>query len=138
MDLEARTREFFAAHQDLRPERIIPFAAPDVHVEYVDAFVLDGRTRLAQMLEAMHGNLAALGMNEVLFEVHNVALRRNITFAQWTCRIRREGKRELAYEGVHVLSWDRDGLVTHAMVYTDAENIRQLAVGSNIPAMDAI
>lgn len=131
MDLEARTKEFFAAHRDLRPTAILPFVAPEARIEYVGALEPMGREGLERMLEAMNSNLAALGMERMEFHLTNVVARRNVTFAQWSCQVDRDGRPPTTYAGVHVLSWNREGLVTDAAVYTDPETIRRLAVGSH-------
>lgn len=131
MDLEARTREFFAAHTDLEPTRILPFLAPGVHVEYVGALETVDHSGVERMLEAMHANLAALGMVHMRFIVGSVVARRNVTVAEWTCEVERAGRPSASHAGVHILSWDRAGLVSHASVYTDPETIRRLAVGSH-------
>jgi hypothetical protein len=134
MDLEARTREFFAAHADLEPARILPFLAPGVHVEYVGALQAVDHSGVERMLEAMHANLAALGMVHMRFHVGSVVARRNVTVAEWTCLVERAGRAPSSHAGVHILSWDRDGRVAHASVYTDPETIRRLAVGSHTAA----
>ena len=138
-DLEQRTRQFFAAHRDLCPERILPFVAQHVRVEYVGALEPLDRAGLERMLEAMHGNLSALGMASLRFRLEDVVARRNVTFAEWTCEVERAGRPKGEYSGVHILTWDRDGLVTHATVYTDSETVRRLAVGGHfIPALPAL
>ncbi|MCA1819292.1 MAG: hypothetical protein LC620_04450, partial [Halobacteriales archaeon] len=109
MDLEARTREFFAAHRDLQPDRILPFLSADVRVEYVGALETLDRAGMERMLAAMHDNLAALGMDHVTFTLGNVVARRNVTCAEWTCSVERVGRPSVSSAGVHVISWDRDG-----------------------------
>jgi hypothetical protein len=136
MDLEGRTREFFAAHRGLDPARILPFVAADVRVDYVGLEQVD-RAGLERMLEAMHGNLGALGFGSVEFRLQDVVARRNVTFAQWSCVVERPGRRPVEYPGVHVLVWDRDGLVKEVTVYTDPEPLRRLAVGSHTVAAGA-
>ena len=131
MDLEARTKEFFAAHRDLRPGAILPFVAPVARIEYVGALEPMDREGLERMLEAMHSNLAALAMEHMEFRLTNVVARRNVTFAEWSCQVERDGRPPTTYAGVHVLSWNREGLVTDAAIYTDPETIRRLAVGSH-------
>ena len=109
----------------------MPFVAPQARVEYVGALQPLDRDGLARTLEAMHVNLAALGMDHIGFRLGSVVARRNVTFAEWTCVVERTGRPATEYAGVHVISWDRDGLATDISVYTDPEPIRRLAVGGH-------
>lgn len=134
MDLEARTRDFFAAHADLEPDRILPFLSPQVRVEYVGALEALDRAGIERMLRAMHTNLGALGMKSVRFAITGFGSRRNVVFVQWSCQTERKDRPPAMDPGVHIITWDRDGQAVDIKVYTDVEKIRHLAVGAHAEA----
>jgi len=131
LDLDQRTRDFFAAHGRLDPAALGPFLSQDLVVEYVGLETLD-RAGLDAMLRAMHRNLGPLGIARLDFRLHSVILRRNVAVAEWVCHAERPNRSATETAGVHLLVWDREGLLTRATVYTDPEPLRHLSVGRHL------
>jgi hypothetical protein len=55
---------------------------------------------------------------EANFRISSLAVKRNVTFVEWTRGGRRSDGTQDEGNGVHILSWDQDGRIAHATVHT--------------------
>lgn len=125
VDLEAKTREYFAAMEDVQVERIL--ALFDDRGQYevrgtVGPVTKDGYRRY---LQAVKDKLARIN-----FTIEDLTVKRNIVFVQWSAVGEDKSGRGVQYHGVHVLSWNQKGLVTHVTSLIEPSTLQRLVGGS--------
>lgn len=124
MDLEARTREFFAAMDDVQVDRILALVSDDARYEVRGVLEPLDKPAYGRYLKAVRRT-----MPRVRFTLEDVAVKRNVAFAQWRNEGLLASGERFENRGVHVLSWGPDGRVVHATVYTEPEKVRALLSG---------
>lgn len=105
MDLEARTKEFLAAIGTGNESSVLALLSPASQVE------LNGRSMAAETV--VRKFLPAVGALQVALGVEELAVKRNVVFAQLVAKD--PGGMVMA-RGVAVFSWDQKGLLTHLRV----------------------
>ncbi len=128
VDLEERARAFFTAMDDVKVPQIMEFFGTNA-VYDVQGFIgpLD-----RQGLEA-YLNRVKKRLVQVRFTLDDIQVRRNVTFVEWHNVGVLFGGGVYRNHGVHVLSWDQDGLIAHAAVYTETEAVRALVGDDLVP-----
>jgi ketosteroid isomerase-like protein len=121
VDLEARTRELFAAMDGLHVERILSFFAEGGRYEVRGVFDEMDKAAYERYLRAVRRRLAS-----VSFKIGSLSVKRNVAFVEWTCVGLTSDGEPYSNRGVHVLSWDQDGRIAHATVFTEPEKVREL------------
>lgn len=113
MDLEQRARSFFLALGRSDLPDVLEFLA-DGAVYHVHG-VLDpmDKPTFHRYLRGVRQRLP-----HATFHVASIAVKRNVTFVEWSRSGQRSDGTADAGQGVHVLSWDQDGRVAHATVHT--------------------
>ena len=104
MDLEARAREFMAELGAGRVEAVAAFLADRAVYDVPGLGAMD-RDAFVAYLRAVR-----LRLPQAAFTVHSVAVKRNVTFVEWS-------RAPDGAQGIHVLSWDQDGRIAHATVH---------------------
>ena len=126
MDLEAKTREYFAAMDDVQVERIL--ALFDERGQYevrgtVGPVGKDGYGRYLQTVRAR--------VKTIRFTLDEMTIKRNIVFVQWRAIGESKDGQPFEYHGVHVLSWNQRGLVTHATSLIEPTILQRLVGGGS-------
>jgi ketosteroid isomerase-like protein len=122
MDLEERTRNFFAALDTFRPEDALAHVGEGAVIELGNR-VLD-REGYGRAIEAKQRHLAA-GRHHVL----GVAVTGSKSMAEWEFRAALSSGEPLRTRGVHVLEWDGDRL-TRIVVHGDTAAISRIVAGA--------
>jgi ketosteroid isomerase-like protein len=122
MDLEARTRDLFAAMEDVQVESILPFFAEDGRYEVRGVVEPMGKAAYERYLRTVKRRLP-----KVAFSLQEVVVKRNVVFAQWRAEGTLADGGDIRYAGLHVLSWDQDGRLTHATAYIEPEAVQAIA-----------
>jgi ketosteroid isomerase-like protein len=108
VDLEALTRDYFAAMEDVQVERILALFDDDGRYEVRGTVGPVSKDGYERYLQAVKDRVAS-----IKFAIEELTVKRNIVFVQWSAvGDDREGK-PFEYHGVHVLSWNQRGKVTH-------------------------
>lgn len=121
VDLEARTREYFAAMEDVQVDRIL--ALFDDRGQYevrgtLGPVTKDGyRAYLQQVKDRLP---------RISFTIEDLTVKRNIVFVQWSAVGETRDSKPVHYQGVHVLSWNQRGLVTHVTSLIDPLTLQKL------------
>ena len=127
MDLEALTRDYFAAMQDVQVERILDLF--DEHGRYevrgtVGPVGKDGYERYLRSVKEK--------VRTIRFDLTELTVKRNIVFVQWVARGEEASGAPFEYHGVHVLSWNQRGKVTHVTSLIEPTVLQRL-VGAGAP-----
>lgn len=125
MDLEALTREYFAAMQDVQVDRIL--ALFDERGQYevrgtVGPVDKEGYAHYLRTIKARVPRIA--------FSIEDLTVKRNIVFVQWSAVGEKSDGAPVDYHGVHVLSWNQKGLVTHVTSLIEPATLQQIVGGS--------
>ncbi len=111
---------------DVQVERILAFFAEDGRYEVRGVLEPMDKAAYARYLKAVHRN-----MPRVRFTLEDVAVKRNVVFVQWRNEGALASGESFSNRGVHVLSWDQDGKIAHAALYTEPEKVRILLGGDD-------
>lgn len=125
MDLEARTREYFAAMQDVQVDRILALFDDRGQYEVRGTVGPVSKDGYRKYLEAVKARLP-----HIAFTIEDLTIKRNIVFVQWSARGQTVDGDAVDYHGVHVLSWNQKGLVTHVTSLIEPQTLQKL-VGDN-------
>jgi predicted SnoaL-like aldol condensation-catalyzing enzyme len=132
VDLEALTRDYFDAMEDVQVERILGLFDEDGRYEVRGTVGPFGKEGYARYLSAVKARLP-----KVHFHIVELTVKRNIVFVQWTATGIDSESQKFEYSGVHVLSWNQRGKVTHVTSLIEPATIQRLvgvAVGGPSPA----
>jgi hypothetical protein len=113
MDLEEKARQFFAALGRAEVHQVLSFFS-DSGVYHVQG-VLDPMDK-PTLERYLHGVRRRLP--EASFRISSLAVKRNVTFVEWSRGGRRSDGTQDEGNGVHILSWDQDGRIVNATVHT--------------------
>jgi hypothetical protein len=121
VDLEAKTREYFAAMDDVQVERILGLFDDRGQYEVRGTVGPVGKEGYGRYLQAVKDRVRS-----IRFTIDELTIKRNIVFVQW--RAIGEGKdgQPFEYHGVHVLSWNQRGLVTHVTSLIEPRILQRL------------
>jgi ketosteroid isomerase-like protein len=125
VDLEALTRDYFAAMQDVQVERILAMFDDRGQYEVRGTVGPVDKEGYAHYLRTIKARLP-----RILFTIEDLTVKRNIVFVQWTAVGERSDGKPMHYHGVHVLSWNQKGLVTHVTSLIEPGTLQQLVGGS--------
>lgn len=125
VDLEARTREYFAAMQDVQVDRILALFDERGQYEVRGTVGPVGKEGYRQYLESVKRNLPRIS-----FTIEDLTVKRNIVFVQWSAVGEDASGRPVQYHGVHVLSWNQKGLVTHVTSLIEPRTLQRLVGGA--------
>lgn len=121
VDLEALTREYFAAMQDVQVDRILELFDDRGQYEVrgtVGPVTKDGyRAYLLQVKERLPC---------IAFTIEDLTVKRNIVFVQWSAVGETVDAKPVQYQGVHVLSWNQRGKVTHVTSLIEPATLQKL------------
>ena len=124
VDLEALTREYFAAMQDVQVERILALFDEDGRYEVRGTVGPVGKDGYERYLRAVKERVRT-----IRFAIEELTVKRNIVFVQWGAEGEDSDGRRFEYHGVHVLSWNQRGKVTHVTSLIEPASLQRL-VGS--------
>lgn len=108
MDLAAMTRDYFAAMDDVQVDRILALFDDDGRYEVRGTVGPVDKEGYEAYLRAVKDRVKS-----IRFTIEDLTVKRNIVFVQWRALAERSNGEPLAYHGVHVLSWNQRGKVTH-------------------------
>lgn len=108
MDLEAKTREYFAAMEDVQVERILALFDERGQYEVRGTVGPVGKDGYGRYLQTVKDRV-----RRIAFTIDELTIKRNIVFVQWRALGEAKDGSAFEYHGVHVLSWNQRGLVTH-------------------------
>lgn len=108
MDLEAKTREYFAAMEDVQVERILALFDDRGQYEVRGTVGPVGKDGYGRYLQTVKDRV-----RRIAFTIDELTIKRNIVFVQWRALGEAKDGNPFEYHGVHVLSWNQKGLVTH-------------------------
>lgn len=119
MDLEEKARQFFAALGRAEVHHVLGFFSDDAVYEVQGVLAPMDKPTFERYLQGVRQRLP-----EATFRIGNVAVKRNVTFVEWSRGGRRSDGTNDEGNGVHVLSWDQDGRIAHAAVQTRVPILR--------------
>lgn len=126
MDLEAATRDFFAALNAGRADEVIALLAPDAVAEVPGVLPPIGLAKLDPMLRRF-----VAAKNPIKIGLMAMKVKRNVAFTGW----RAQGDMPSAFtgiagggalEGLAVLHWDRDGKISRLDVHLGEDVAKNL------------
>lgn len=121
MDLEARTREYFAAMEDVQVDRILALFDERGQYEVRGTVGPVSKGGYRDYLQTVKDRLA-----RITFTIEDLTVKRNIVFVQWSAVGETREGRPVQYQGVHVLSWNQKGLVTHVTSLIEPATLQKL------------
>ena len=121
MDLEARTREYFAAMEDVQVDRILALFDDRGQYEVRGTVGPVDKQGYRVYLEQVKERLP-----RIRFSIEDLTVKRNIVFVQWSAIGETRDSKPVQYHGVHVLSWNQKGLVTHATSLIEPSTLQKL------------
>lgn len=124
VDLEALTRDYFAAMQDVQVELILALFDEDGRYEVRGTVGPVGKDGYERYLRAVKERVRS-----IRFAIEELTVKRNIVFVQWSADGEDGDGRPFQYHGVHVLSWNQRGKVTHVTSLIEPATLQRL-VGS--------
>ncbi|MFA5943922.1 MAG: nuclear transport factor 2 family protein [Candidatus Thermoplasmatota archaeon] len=124
MDLEAKTRDYFAAMDDVQIPRILALFDERGQYEVRGTVGPVGKDGYGRYLEAVRARV-----KRIAFTIDELTVKRNIVFVQWRAIGESKGGEPFEYHGVHVLSWNQRGLVTHATSLIEPTILQRLVGG---------
>jgi hypothetical protein len=120
VDLEARTRSFFTAMGQGDPAEVLAFFSPGAVYDVQGVLAPMDKSTFERYLRGVRQRLP-----QARFNLESITVKRNVAFVEWSRAGRRsDGSADLGH-GLHVLSWDQDGLITHATVHTRLPVLQQ-------------
>lgn len=121
MDLEALTRDYFAAMDDVQVPRILELFDPDGRYEVRGTVGPLDRSGYERYLRAVREKVSS-----IKFTIEELTVKRNIVFVQWSAVGADAQGRPFQYHGVHVLSWNQRGKVTHVTSLIEPGTLQKL------------
>jgi ketosteroid isomerase-like protein len=121
MDLEALTREYFAAMQDVQVDRILALFDERGQYEVRGTVGPVSKDGYRQYLEQVRARLP-----RIAFTIEDLTVKRNIVFVQWSAVGETNDAKPVHYHGVHVLSWNQKGLVAHVTSLIEPSTLQRL------------
>ena len=121
VDLEALTREYFAAMQDVQVDRILELFDERGQYEVRGTVGPVSKDGYRKYLEAVKARLPRIS-----FTIEDLTVKRNIVFVQWSAVGEDLEGRPVQYHGVHVLSWNQRGKVTHVTSLIEPATLQKL------------
>ena len=121
VDLEALTREYFAAMQDVHVERILELFDEDGRYEVRGTVGPVDKAGYERYLRSVKERLRT-----IRFTIEELTVKRNIVFVQWSADGEDQEGRGFQYHGVHVLSWNQRGKVTHVTSLIEPATLQRL------------
>ena len=121
VDLEALTREYFAAMEDVQVERILALFDDDGRYEVRGTVGPVGKDGYERYLRAVKDRVGS-----IRFTIEELTVKRNIVFVQWSAVGDGRGGGPFQYHGVHVLSWNQRGKVTHVTSLIEPATFQRL------------
>lgn len=125
MDLEALTREYFAAMEDVQVERILALFDDDGRYEVRGTVGPVDKAGYGRYLQTVKDKVSS-----IRFTIEELTVKRNIAFVQWSALGEGRDGRPFQYHGVHVLSWNQRGKVTHVTSLIEPALLQRLVGGS--------
>jgi ketosteroid isomerase-like protein len=125
VDLEALTRGYFAAMQDVQVERILALFDDKGQYEVRGTLGPVGKDGYRHYLEQVKARLP-----HITFTIEDLTVKRNIVFVQWSAIGKMVDGTPVEYHGVHVLSWNQKGLVTHVTSLIEPQTLQRLVGGT--------
>jgi predicted ester cyclase len=121
VDLEALTRDYFAAMQDVQVDRILTLFDERGQYEVRGTVGPVGKDGYRRYLESVKASLP-----RIAFTIEDLTVKRNIVFVQWSAVGQDRHGRPVQYRGVHVLSWNQRGLVVHVTSLIEPQTLQRL------------
>ncbi len=126
MDLEAKTREYFAAMEDVQVDRILDLFDERGQYEVRGTVGPVGKEGYGRYLQTVKDRVRTIA-----FTIEDLTIKRNIVFVQWRAVGTAKDGRPFEYHGVHVLSWNQRGLVTHVTSLIEPAILQRLVGASS-------
>lgn len=121
MDLEALTRDYFAAMGRLDPDGILERFDDDGRYEVRGTLAPVDKKGYERYLRAVRERIKSIG-----FTIEDLTIKRNIVFVQWSAVGEDAQGQSFQYHGVHVLSWNQRGKVTHVTSLIEPATFQRL------------
>lgn len=121
MDLEERTREFFAALGAGPASAVLAFLAPDAIFEVSGLLPPIGLDKLDPMLRRAYSPKPP-----VTVRLDAMKVKRNVAFAGWTATGDIPGGGPGEMEGLAVIAWDQRGKVVRLDIHLGPEAAKRL------------
>jgi ketosteroid isomerase-like protein len=125
VDLEAKTREYFAAMEGVQVDRILELFDERGQYEVRGTVGPVGKEGYGRYLQTVKDRVRSIA-----FTIEELTTKRNIVFVQWRAVGEAKDGQPFEYHGVHVLSWNQRGLVTHVTSLIEPRILQRL-VGAN-------
>lgn len=121
MDLEALTRDYFAAMGGLEVDAILERFDEDGRYEVRGTLAPVDKKGYAAYLRAIRDRIRT-----IRFTIEDLTVKRNIVFVQWSAVGEDAQGQPFQYHGVHVLSWNQRGKVTHVTSLIEPATFQKL------------
>ena len=121
VDLEAMTREYFAAMGDLDVDAILERFDEDGRYEVRGTLAPVDKAGYERYLRAVRERIRS-----IRFTIEDLTVKRNIVFVQWAAVGDDAQGQSFNYHGVHVLSWNQRGKVTHVTSLIEPATFQRL------------
>jgi len=126
VDLEAKTREYFAAMDGVQVDRILALFDERGQYEVRGTVGPVGKEGYGRYLQTVKDRVRS-----IVFTIEDLTIKRNIVFVQWRAvGVAKDGQ-PFEYHGVHVLSWNQRGLVTHVTSLIEPRILQRLVGGGS-------
>ncbi|HUR25452.1 MAG TPA: nuclear transport factor 2 family protein [Candidatus Thermoplasmatota archaeon] len=126
MDLEAKTRDYFAAMDDVQVERILALFDDRGQYEVRGTVGPVGKDGYGRYLQTVKDRV-----KRIAFTIDELTIKRNIVFVQWHSVGESKDGAPFEYQGVHVLAWNQKGLVTHVTSLIEPTTLQRLVGGGS-------
>lgn len=121
MDLEALTRDYFAAMGRLEVDGILERFDDDGRYEVRGTLAPVDKKGYERYLRAVTERIRS-----IRFTIEDLTVKRNIVFVQWSAIGEDSQGQSFNYHGVHVLSWNQRGKVTHVTSLIEPATFQRL------------
>ena len=122
--MEAKTRDYFAAMENVQIERIMALFDERGQYEVRGTVGPVGKDGYGRYLATVRARV-----KHIAFTIEELTVKRNIVFVQWRAIGESKDGQSFEYHGVHVLSWNQRGLVTHATSLIEPTILHRLVGG---------
>ncbi len=116
MDLEERTRAFFAAIRSGPAPAILDFLAEDALFEVIDLLPAIGVPKVDAMVRRAYATTSPVDVRLVALKI-----KRNVAFAGWKAKGNIPGGGPGDMEGLAVVHWNRDGKISRLDIHLGPE-----------------